>query len=151
MIDLWDVTAAIVARIEALIPSGYTQDADDAWRQTETPLIPEFMPEHLAHLAFWLDDRDGGTIHSRQNADDAIEMRPRLVVRFLARLRPNSRNADWGLGQTAMMALLRELNNWQPAEFDILLDDAIYTSRVVGNDYLACELRLRAVYQTSAV
>lgn len=151
MIEPWDVRAAIVARIEALTPSGYSQDNDDAWRESETPLIPEFMPEHLAHLAFWLDDRDGTTVPSRENSAEAIELRPRLTVRFLARLRPNSRNDDWVLAQRAQMALIRQLNNWQPAEFDILLDDAIYTSRVVGNDYLACELRLRAVYQTSAV
>lgn len=150
MIEPWEVAAAIVDRIEALTPSGYTQDADDAWRQSETPLIPELMPEQIAHLAFWVDDRDGTAIASRQNSDEAIEMRPRLVVRFLARLRPNSRNGDWILGQKALLALLRWLNGWQPAEFDILLDDPLYSMRVVGNDYLACELRLRAVYQTSA-
>jgi hypothetical protein len=150
----WEVSAAITARIEALVPdASYRQDADDAWRQCEQPLIPELAPEHLAHLSFWVDDRDGSTIPSRQNADEMIEMRPRVVVRFLARLRPNSRNDDWTRGQRALVYLLRHLNTaaWQTGDLTILLDEPIYSMRVVGNDYIACELRLRACYQTPAV
>lgn len=147
----WEVRQQITTRIAALVvdPS-YQQNAADAWRESKNPLIPEFMPEPAAHLAFFVDNRDGQIAPTRQNAGEAIRFEAPIIVRYLSRLRPDARVSDWDMAQKALVHLIQHLLGWQPADIDLSLSPSTYASRVVGADYVAVELRLTVIYQTPA-
>lgn len=147
----WEVRQQITARIVALVvDASYQQNAADAWRESKNPLIPEFMPEPAAHLAFFVDNRDGQIALTRQNAGEAIRFETPVIVRYLSRLRPDARVSDWDMAQKALVYLIQHLLGWQPAEIDLSLSPGAYASRVVGADYVAVELRLTVIYQTTA-
>jgi len=151
MIAPWEVRQQITTRIAALtVAAAYQQNAADAWRETKNPLIPEFMPEPAAHLAFFVDNRDGQIAMTRQNTLEAVRFEAPVTVRFLSRLRPDARVSDWDMAQKALVALLQWLLVWQPDDFDLSISPGAYASRVVGADYVAVELRITAIYLTSS-
>ena len=108
------------------------------------------MPEPAAHLAFFVDNRDGQIAPTRQNAGEAIRFETPIIVRYLSRLRPDARVSDWDMAQKGLVYLIQHLLGWQPADIDLSLSPSTYASRVVGADYVAVELRMTVIYQTPA-
>ena len=99
----------VTTRITTLSPgAGYAQGAT-AWVESVVPLVPEFDPEPKAHLSFFVDDRDLSLMPSRQGTNGELLVIATHRVRFLFRLRPNSRVADWDSASDAARALWRHL------------------------------------------
>lgn len=141
----WDVRAAITARITALVPtSDYYQDTLDAWRESKTPLLPEFQPEVTANLAFFVDDREFRS-QDRQNSADFRADCP-VTVRFLYRIRAADRVNDWDRAAKAAKALLAQLATWQPDDFDLYFNEATLLRQPLATDVLAVSLRFNVIY-----
>ena len=149
-----EIHTAVCNRIAALTPldgyttataSGYSHSANDAWRLSDQPLVPEFAPSTQAHLIFFLDDRAFENFGSMTETD-ALLLNSLCTVRFLFEMRPYDQVRDWRAAGVAGMHLLSWLSvdgwseqlNIYPADGQVLLRTP------VGNgEWLACELRIR--------
>ena len=136
-----EVRQLVTARIVALTPdAGYSQ-GQAAWVQSVIPLVPEFEPEPMALLSFFVDDLDMSLLPSREVANGELLVSGTLRVRFLIRLRPNSRIADWDGASTAARAiwrhLLTESGSWN-GELNVLPVEAGFCTRTVVGDQAFC-------------
>jgi hypothetical protein len=141
------VRQEITAKIEEIsVSAAYRQSATDAWREAKAPLVVELTPEPLAHLSFFVDDRELRLARTRQNAAEDLRATAPLTIRFLCRLRPNNRVQDWDAAHAALIALVQQLTAWQPELFDLRWEDGVASGRIVQGDYLVCEVHLLALY-----
>ena len=142
----WEVRQQITERITALSPdASYQQLATDAWIETKAPLIPEIMPDPLSNLAFFCDDRALRLLTGRQSAADGLRVEATVIVRFLYRLRTQTRVDDWDRAAKAAHALVVQLDGWQPADFDLYLENSAIDRQVL-TDFVAVSLRFTVQY-----
>jgi hypothetical protein len=166
-LDPSDVRRAITERLEALPVEGksYVSTADnivEAWRESREPLIPEREPSALAHLVFFVDDRDtviggpGSSVGrpSGSTPFGGVQTESPIVVRFLAKMRAKDRIGSWDAagdaGLDAVRWLIQEDGASWPPGF-ILLPTARLMSRApVGpQEWLRVDLRLAVLYPLS--
>jgi hypothetical protein len=156
-----EVHAAISARVETLSPTdgyssdsanGYGHGANDAWRESDRPLVPELAPKNAAHLSFFVDDRSIEDLETRQDVDDdEPEVASTIVVRFLFELRPNCETRDWKASGRAGVHVLRHLlkEGWDSG-FVVRPDRQLMQRSFVGSDaggtWVRVDLRLRVLY-----
>lgn len=157
-----EVQDAITERIEALAPmyvsdralatprSSYAHKVGDAWRRSQHPLLPEWEPDPVAHLAFYVDDRDLDALDMASLSAPALTDEPSrapIVVRFLFELLARRTHEDWQAAATAAA----HLRGWllaAPFE-DFTLDAATPSIRRTPtgkNDWLIVEVRFVALY-----
>lgn len=150
-----EVRALLTARIAAMsVLDSYRQTSDDAWRESEDPLVPELAPLPGTHLCFFVDDRtvdDTGTAQSTWQ--DAPQVWSPVVVRFMFGLRPASRKTDWDAAGRAAVHVLRQLlaDGWSE---DVNVQRPA-GSRVVSrsiaepSDWVVVEVRVQVHYPLS--
>lgn len=152
-----DVHAAITNRIAALVPTdgyststanGYAHDANDAWRATDQPLVPELTPNAAAHLAFFVDDRNLDSVDGYTQDGELLVVAP-ATIRWLFQIRPYDQIRDWRGSARSGAALLAHLlaDGWS-GEFNIVPGNGQLMARsVVGDgEWLSCELQIRVSY-----
>lgn len=155
-----EIRQAVTDRIEALTPaSAYRHTTADAWREAESPLVPEWEPAAIAHLSFFVDDRDLDNIEThRGRVEDAVEwpmVRAPFTVRFLYAVRPVVAHqlTDWDNASKAAVALIRHVlaEGWQ--DLAVITLGARPIARLPaggdGDPYLRVEVQFRALYELS--
>lgn len=152
-----ELRQALTERIEALVPSSaYRQQSYDAWREAESPIVPELQPAPAAHLAFFVDDRNlDDTGRERASVDDGLLAEAPIDVRFWYRVRPviELAKSDWDGAATAAVHLLRHLlaEGWQDIAV-IRPDPSVIRRLPVGtaegsDPFLLVTVRVRALYE----
>lgn len=148
--------ALVTARIAALTPDvGYAQGTA-AWVEALVPLIPEFEPEPKAHLSFFVDDRQQSLKRTRANSGEQLLVNTPARIRFLFRLRPNSRKDDWDAASDAARAVWRQLlsesGSWN-GDLNVFPPDGVFCERSVIGDAAFClvTLTLQLEHFTEAV
>jgi hypothetical protein len=138
--------------------NGYGHGANDAWREADEPLLPEWEPSVGSHLAFWVDDRE--LLDTRQSlsvVEDPAnwpEAASPIVVRFLFELRAGTaRKRDWDGAARAGVALFRHLlaEGWTDA-LTVSTTDRPVTRKplqIEGDDWLMVEVRVRVRFKLS--
>ena len=146
----------VTARLAALTPAvGYAQNST-AWVESVVPLVPEFEPEPKSHLSFFVDDRDMSLKPTREGVNGQLLALSLYRLRFLFRLRPNSRITDWDAASDAARAvwrhLLTESGSWN-GDLNLSPAEAGFVTRSIVGDAAFCvvTVALVAEYFTEAV
>jgi hypothetical protein len=157
-LDLHEVRQAFTTRIEALTPlSTYTHGSNDTWHESQWPLIPEWDPPALAHLAFFVDDRtteDGGDSRNQSIPGGELHAAEQLVIRFLFECRTQNQIDDWdGAGKAAMHLvrhLVAESGDWPDPAMTVDPGSPVIVRNPIGaRDWLSVEVRVRVAFHTS--
>lgn len=149
-----EVRAAVSAIVAATpIGAAWQLEDTDAFRESDFPLVPEHAPDMVAHLVFWVDDRDalqGEPLGQQADNTDSILVASPLVVRFLYQVQPQDRAADWDRAGRAAVAVLRELMAADTWELNLTLDSRVFR-RFFGEspDWVIVEVFIRATYTLS--
>ena len=154
-IQVHEVREALATYCAALVvDASYQRDTADAWRQVEFPLVPEVEPAQMAHLGFWIDDRDqvqsGTPAGLNSSFDDGAYLDTPLTFRALFELQPHAAAADWDRAGRAGIHMLRHLLRLEHSEINLVPDSAPMSRGFINQPgWVAVELRVRAQYLLS--